>query len=280
MNTSWVPLGEDAAAYSALHEGIPPWLEGPLWSWIGAVVHFEMRYTDNRCELVLGRMDMALRLPHPITRAAFSGHGLEAVKLGNDSAVIVKMVDFLIMDNIAEGNPADNEWLEDLLHDSGSVWKVGQRNGVQGLERRVPLGVQVAADAIMTSGGSAGELLSQAWHAAFGQKPDPEKAYKKAIVAVEEAAASKVLPNNRRATLGTIVAAMRDQATWSLPLVEDRQPTKGTVLMMCQALWAGETGRHGGNGYRPSTREEAESAVLLAVPLVHLFLNDLVTRGS
>ena len=53
----------------------------------------------------------------------------------------------------------------------------------------------------MVTAGRAGQLLSEAWHSAFGANPDPEDAYEKAIKAVEEAAAQVVSPNNLKPLL-------------------------------------------------------------------------------
>jgi hypothetical protein len=168
--------------------------------------------------------------------------------------------------------------LEEILHAGGSEWTVGTRGENRGLEKRVPQGVADAVDSIIGTSASAGALLSEAWHAAYGRAPDPEEAYEKAIKAVEEAGAEVVLPMNSKATLGTMIAAVRDQGDWSLPL--ESKSALSAPLEMMKALWEGQESRHGGNGYRKPTPVEAEAAVLLAVPLVQFFSAGLLVRTT
>lgn len=181
--------------------------------------------------------------------------------------VILKLIDWAIMDTHANKVADKHDVAEQILRDGGSKWKVGTRNGVPGLETRVPQGVQDTADAVMSSSASAGSILSEAWHAAYGINPDTEDAYEKAIKAVEEAGAHVVSPLNTKTTLGTMLRDMNTQKDWKLdlPTTDADVPVK-----MAEALWVGQESRHGGNGYRKPTQAEAEAAVLLAVPLVQL----------
>ena len=268
MTLEWVPLGEDELKYKALHEDIPAWLVRPLWTWISEVTWFEQRFTAPRCREIFERLDLALRQPHSATDAVFSMHGLDFLKNNFDAEYILKIVDFLVVDNLTWGNPADNEDLEALLSQAGSAWRVGQRRGNAGLERRVPLGVQEAAEGVMQSAADAGARLSEAWHAVFGRTPDPDKAYKMAIVAIEESMLHKVTSRDLQGTLGKATTTLFQQGDWSLPILDD--PTKSAydvVYKMCRAILNGEEGRHGGNNYRKPTQQEAETAVMLAVPL-------------
>jgi len=278
MSSNWVPMDEDPTDYGTLHEGIPAWIAPQLWNWISVVTNA----TDPRSHTFTStfqRMDLALRFSSSLYEHVTSMHGLGMIRNNFSAPDIFKIVDFLVADNDSHDRAVQNRHLEELLRDGGSAWRVGTRAGHAGLERRVPVGVQEAAEHIMDSSELAGRILSEAWHAAFGHNPDPEKAYKKAIVAVEEAAAEKVIPNNKTATLGSILKAMKDQKNWSLPLLENPAvPSKDVAIQMAQALWSGETGRHGGNGYRASNQEEAEAAVLLAVPLVYFFTRETVAR--
>lgn len=165
--------------------------------------------------------------------------------------------------------------MEAILTRGSSMWTVGRRDGNPGLVRRVPEGVQVGAEAVIAAGGSAGALLGQAWASLYGRSQDAEEAYEKAIKAVEEAGAHIVSPNNRRATLGTMIADMRNQGDWKLPLDSAQA---GVILQMAEALWQGQQSRHGGNGYRQPSIEEAEAAVMLAVPLVQWFTSGAIDR--
>jgi nitrous oxide reductase accessory protein NosL len=127
----------------------------------------------------------------------------------------------------------------------------------------------------MSGSHSAGTILSEAWHAAFGRNPDAEEAYEKAIKAVEEAGAHVVAPSNKKSTLGTMIRDMKAQVDWKLDLPT---PDADVPIKMAEALWVGQESRHGGNGYRKPTQTEAEAAVLLAVPLVQWFSSGAIAR--
>lgn len=204
-----------------------------------------------------------------------------ALQIRKDDGLTLSVADFLVAKLSSTSHEVWNEDLEELLSNAGSAWRVGRRLEFAGLERRVPTAVQAASDAVIASAGGAGELLSDAWHAAYGMNPDPEKAYSKAIKAVEEAAKPLVSPKDSIATLGKMVSAMRDQKDWALPLRDDeKNPSSDTVVKMMRSLHSGQQQRHGGSGDRPSTQEEAEAALFLAVPLVQFFHAGLVARRS
>lgn len=272
---SWTPLGVAPAAHRSLVDGVPSWMRSSLRSWfVDAFPLYDYRgsHTDagvNR----LRRFDLAYR-QKPIADLLKPNGAARTFDSLNES-VVLALIDWVIMDTNS-GRPAENHTrLDEILRDGGSKWKVGVRNGVPGLEARVPQGVQDSAEAIMSSKGSAGTLLSEAWHAAFGVSPDTEEAYEKAIKAVEEAGASVVSPKNGKATLGTMIRDMKAQGDWKLdlPTADADVPVK-----MAEALWVGQESRHGGNGYRKPTQAEAEAAVLLAVPLVQWFAAGALAR--
>lgn len=109
--------------------------------------------------------------------------------------------------------------------------------------------------------------------------PNPEEAYEKAIKSVEEAGAHVVSPENTGTTLGTMCRDVETQRSWRLPLDEiARNPSNDAAVKMARALWSGQESRHGGNGYRKPTMEEAEAAVLLAVPLVQWSTSGVLAR--
>jgi hypothetical protein len=210
-------------------------------------------------------------------------YGPENLFDGLDDDVVFNMLDWTVYDNASQsGRGHHNEDLEKILQAGGSMWRVGHRDGVPGLERRVPEGVQSAAEAVMAVPGNAGSLLSEAWHAVFGINPDYEKGYSKSIKAVEAAAVPVVSPTHAHATLGTVVSQLRSQGDWKLTISREHADasTQQVIWRMAQALWTGQNDRHAGQtGYTPSTRAEAEAAVLLAVPLVQWFSSGAVARA-
>jgi len=199
-----------------------------------------------------------------------------------DANMVLRILDWAVYDNEGKytGREA-NEKLENILSSGGSLWKVGERQGVAGLERRVPQGVQDLAEAAMNRPGDAGRLLSEAWHAVYGINPKPDEGYRKSIEAVEAVVLPLVAANDDTAQLGKAIGQMRAEGDWRMPFVKEHKdnPSQVVVLGMMQALWSGHSDRHPGTpNYIQSTQEAAEAAVSLAVTLVSLFANGGIAR--
>lgn len=278
--TKWRSRHADPLELEALHEGVPEWMQRPLAQWLMAVTR--KRVLDEWANWVhvpdvdlLQEYEIATRSRQSLI-ATFKDKDIPGLwaALGTDG--ILDFVDFLLFKQGKRGYEGEGsiKALEKILTDSGSAWTVGERNDHVSLEKRVPEGVATAVAGIVTLGSTAGELLAEAWHAAFGRSPDPEEAYEKAIKAVEAAGAALVAPKNAKATLGTMIRDMKAQGDWKLPLPTSVEP----LLPMAEALWTGQASRHGGGAYRKPSQGEAESAVLLAVALVQFFSSGAAAR--
>lgn len=282
----WRPLGfdgDEAATYDALHDGVPAWMAESFWQWMRQQFIRRVRgsgYNSNTYE----RFNASLLLDAERVcrvRVGYTGdgfyEGLSAVRQKlTQTGTELRFADFFL----ARG-ASSVDGLDRLLHEAGSAWKVGERAGKPGLVRRVPLGVQTNADAVMASSGSAGVKLAQAWERAFGVDPDPTGAYALAVRAVEDAAIPVVVPKQAGASLGHVIGQLAKDGDWSLPLTrEDESATTASiVLAQCRALWKGHHDRHGGSGGPGAVgQEEAEAAVSLAVPLVQWFASGMVVR--
>lgn len=269
---TWTPFGSTPESHPALVDGVPAWLDGPLRDWfIGEFETGDWRGTDRRVDR-MRRFDLDARSDPYMDK--LKHWGASQLWSGFGAGEKLRMLDWLIRDNVRHGEDGNDE-LEEILRDGGSKWKVGVRAAQAGLEERVAAGVVAAAEWAIAQSGSAGTILSEAWHALFGLSPDYEEAYEKAIKAVEEAGVHLVTPNNLKATLGTMIRDMKAQKDWKLDL-----PTSDAdvPIKMAEALWVGQESRHGGNGYRKPTQAEAEAAVLLAVPLVQWFSSGMLAR--
>ena len=294
-NDFWRPLGvdseDDVAGYDALHDGVPAWLDAAYWAWVRGSLTIYGRFSNGRGRVAMLAADLAeqlcqsLRIALPNLRATVSyEHGER--QLASAESVLrqhphsLQVADYLL----AHGGHGAAYTLEELLERGKSAWTVGTRSGRPGLVRRVPFGVQVAADSVIARAGRAGVRLAKAWEQLYGLASNPSEAYRLAIIAVEDAAIPIVSPTNSSATLGTVLRQLVDQGDWSLPM--DREHTKtpsGEVLMsMMRMLWHGQHDRHGGQPSAPGnvSIEEATVAVGLAVTLVQWFDAGLVRRPN
>lgn len=296
IDRTWRPLSvdndESIAKYDALHEGIPGWMKKRFWDWVESSffekeededgVLMDLRWESDLDRALLDDLEMVLQIPIP--EISFGLSDEYAVTLLMSSLKIdsrgLDIADYLL----SHGGHGDPETLKALLEQSKSAWTVGERLGHPGLIRRVPEGVQIAADQVMETAGDAGIKLAQAWEALYGLHPDPAKAYSLAIKSVEDAAIPVVSPRNSQATLGTVIRDIRSQGDWNLPMARtgNRAPSGEVLLGMMQMLWTGQHDRHGGNfKLPPLTHGEAVVAVSLAVTLVHWFTTDrLVERAQ
>jgi hypothetical protein len=91
-----------------------------------------------------------------------------------------------------------------------------------------------------------------------------------------------VSPNNSRATLGTVISQIGDQAGWRLPMERehDMASSREVLITMLRMLWHGQHDRHGGQPSAPGnvSVDEAKVAVSVAVTLVHWFDAGLIER--
>lgn len=293
---TWRPLGVDTqdqiAEYDALHDGVPVWLATPLWEWIKDTITVRRRYSDGSGNFLMVRevlaenMCQTLRIGLPPIRMDKNGRseGQAQLKLVMQQLTkegrALQIADYLL----SHADPVDGEALEAALVRSKSAWTAGERTGRPGLVRRVPLGVQVAADSVMARAGRAGIRLAKAWEELYGIEPNPSLAYGMAIKAVEDAAVPVVSPTNEKATLGTVLARVEQQADWRLPLEREhaRAPSRDVLVGMLRLLWHGQHDRHGGQPSGPGgvSVEEAIVAVSLAISLVNLFDAGLVNRWN
>jgi hypothetical protein len=281
---NWRSRGADPAEIDTLYAGVPAWLERDLIGWARVVSSEEYRdeWDNSRrrpSARIMSDYETATRRKVSLVDKFVTG-GVPHVFGQMLVDEFLDFVDFLVFVASQRSN-ADQVLaaLETILDKSGSEWSVGERDGLASLVKRVPEGVAIAVKETIRSRGLAGQLLGEAWHAAFGRDPDTEEAYEKAIKAVEEAGVQVVLPKNPKATLGTMAQTLEDQSSWKLSLVEDPvHASSDVVAKMSRALWSGQESRHGGNGYRKPTQEEAEAAVMLAVPLVQFFTSGAIAR--
>ena len=298
----WRPLGvesdEEVSTYDALHDGLTPWMTAAFWTWIRAAIAKEGRYQagtsyNPRVERfpyldveLAERMCQILRIPLANLRgdqtlpSTGSSRLSDALSFLKKHPAPLQIADYLL----AHGGHGSVEELESILSRSKSAWTVGTRSGKPALVRRVPFGVQLAANDVMSRSGRAGARLARAWEELYGLSPNPSESYRLAILAVEDAAIPVVSPTNLSATLGTVLKQIEDQKDWKLPMVREHSgaPSTEVVVAMLRMLWHGQHDRHGGQPSAPGdvSLEEAQVAVSISVTLVNLFEGGLVQRST
>lgn len=283
---AWLPLSkrhdhEAAKEYDALHEGVPEWLAAPVAQWVFDVFS-SMQYDDDfshKLDVIHGMLRRPMAQTNNRVRDSIT-------ELGNAAA----NGDLDVLDAVVWTTQLSREgWnlrerLDLLLLVHGSAWTVGENGAEQPcLLRRVDETVTSAAKAEMEREGNAARHLHRAWHRIYGRNPDAGGAYREAVRAVEAAAKPIIAPQASSATLGTMLADLRNKPDkWSVALNEGgRAPGVSLLIEMCGGLWKSQFDRHGTDDESiplDVSPGEAEAAVHLAVTLVHWFRSGAVTR--
>jgi hypothetical protein len=280
MMEQWVPFGleeDEVADYEVLVDGVPPWLREPLVGWIDSYLSASGWYDTAKClDVQLNtRVQLGVSAGSSITDSATTLKRIRSLA----PLELLRIVDYVVSEaayNI-ESKPALD--LDDLLDAGRSKWTVGKRGGRIGLVERVAEGVQSSVEGVIASAGSSGRILARAWSHVHGFQPNDSGGYADAVRAVEIAAIDLVQPNNKNATLGSVVNQMRDQGDWRLPLREHQYaPSSELILNSARTLWHGHRDRHGSVDYSDVTHDEARAAVALAATLVEWFTSGAVAR--
>lgn len=285
----WMPLSQrsgESPGQLGPHEGVPDWLVHSLSDWCDRRFWRRADLGYARDKERLNRVERRLKLKLPT--GSFESR-LEALMrtVHEDPVLFIDLVELLLSE--IEPNRYSDEYkdaahLARCLAEAGSVWRVAERDQAFTLERRLDEEVAQAVEQVLQVPDRPGQLLRRAWQAVYGRRKEASTAYREAVRAVEAAAKPAVLPNDRVATLGKMIKAIRDAPQkWEFVLQARAGDSVGMVLATMELLWTAQLDRHGTDD--PSTPLavsdlEAESAVHLAVTLVHWFRIEAFRRRS
>jgi hypothetical protein len=263
----WRPptkVGVYDESLDTLHEGVPGWLTASIKNWLEPYLWSNGAPATR----VIRGMEVANRWQ--LNPDDYEAIGQINALIGHGAEQAVNAIGY-VLSRTGTGNAglASVAALSQLLSDGGSVWEITRLDEMFVLTRR-DLGLAKEAISEMKSYSErAHDFLVASWTAVASRSPDPNRAYDKAIKAVEVAAQPVILPNEPTATLGKINAAIRAKPTkW--------QTTPGTsmevIVGMSDGIWTNHL-RHGTDP-RPRTDhtpEEADVALHVAIALVRLF---------
>ncbi len=298
---AWRPLfdrdNEEQTEFDVLHEGIPHWLDGSLWRWV-------IDRGSEGAPSIITRLERRLHmtLAEPGDRRLGTSHTAPSElldrywALADDNRRLV-MIDALLADlQIRAKAAADSrdrstmmqfvgaaDRLQAMLAEGGSAWGVHTAPPAWGLTRRVGEATQALVERISRPDTDAARKIRAAWHACYRHDPDPDAAYRQAVLAVEAVTIPVTIPGSTRASLGGVSAHIRDTLPrWSVAGLEAKEIASGQTLYdMVRTLWHNQE-RHA----RPDgsivdvSQAEAEAAVSLAVTLVHWFTSGLVKKSD
>lgn len=297
---SWVPFGMEEGKPSVLVDGVPDYMKKSLVDWMmqaelllccgGTSIYGEKWLDeDTRYELIK-EFDRRTRQESHLCDDTTNKYFEENM---NADLIGLQYTDYLLMkldEDMRDEQcifPSSEEFhshiqnLDTILEESGSKWKVGERNSICGLEERVDPAMQQMVDNAMDSSSGYGQQLSEAWHYMFGREPNYSAAYAAAIKAVESIALPMVEPNNKDSTLSKASRVMRDQH-WEFQIEarEENNVPGGVIQLLMSGLMNSQPDRHGGPDSGVVSKEKTQVAVYSAVFLIQCFKAGLVRRPA
>ena len=296
MATDWKPLsvreGRRKDDYDGPFDGVPEWLFAELWGWIDAQypvsqAGFPRPAAIGEYRAIASMLRLSLDSPaDPILDSAMDlQRALYRVAQASPETLLDVADYWLRTADRERPGPAHHPHvysLNAILASSGSIYRVMTDSTPPYLDRRVAPEIQQVVGQL-SARGRAGEHVGLAWKALYGRKPDPSAGYREAIKAVEAAAIPIISPANDRATLGTVIADIRNAPDkWEVTLHSTTPEGQLPVIQgMLELLWNGQSDRHGTpdpNAPLSVTQEQAEAALHLALTLVQFFTAGAVRR--
>lgn len=271
--------GEPDPRFDEPSEGLPPWLKGPVLEWMRNA--FQAGGWDHEEALQAIQLDFRLERPLGFEVNGTPGDDLLRRAATSDEFAL-DVLDWMVHNHryFSAGHQSEG-WVGELgrlLTQGGSAWEVITVDYMSHrLTRRAVGPVVEIMEQTAPEATRAHNHLSAAWAKLMGRNPDPSGAYREAVRAVEAVAKPVISPNNDLATLGQMIAAMRDKADkWSTIL-----GTTDDVRAQMEAVWKGQLDRHGTDDEDVPlhvSQEEADAAFSTCLNLVRLFVGSHVKR--
>jgi hypothetical protein len=259
-------------------EGLPPWLKGHVLEWVDTA--FLPGGYENEEALRALQLDFRLERPLGADGATPRNDLIKRMYVNDEFALDV--LDWMVHNHryFSSGHQSE-EWVGELgllLNQGGSAWEVITVGYMSHrLTRRAVGPVVEVLEQTATEATRAHMHLSEAWSKLMGREPDPSGAYREAVRAVEAVAKPVILPDNDRATLGQMIAAMREKPekwTTTIGTVDD-------VRAQMEAVWTGQLDRHGTDDEAVPlnvSQAEADAAFSTCLNLVRLYAGGHVVR--
>lgn len=277
---AWVPLSVRTGARQpfAPVEGVPGFLWNYLRNWIKDAIRDDAQ-TGIDIDLTL-RLNVQRFINGYPTVGDVVAAALE--KPLRNQVALLDVIDWLL-----HRGKGSAETLERLLATAGHVLRVSPDG--DGLVQRLDPSAWALYQHATRPQDAASDHMHEAWTLTFGQHPKPGQGWGEAVKAVECLLKPVVSPNDSKATLGKMTAAIRnghDKWTCALPSrdlkVNGHQAVKPglEVLTDCLATIGYQPGRHGGDDTGQVEQVTAESMVLLATTVLGWLRNGVLSLAD
>lgn len=277
---AWVPLSVRTGARQpfAPVEGVPGFLWNYLRNWIKDAIRDDAQTGID--------IDLTLRLNAQRFINGYPTVG-DAVAAALEKPLRNQVALLDVIDWLLHRGKGSAETLERLLATAGHVLRVSPDG--DGLVQRLDPSAWALYQHATRPQDAASDHMHEAWTLTFGQHPKPGQGWGEAVKAIECLLKPVVSPNDSKATLGKMTAAIRnghDKWTCALPSrdlkVNGHQTVKPglEVLTDCLATIGYQPGRHGGDDTGQVEQVTAESMVLLATTVLGWLRNGVLSLAD
>jgi hypothetical protein len=274
--------GIDDVRFDEPSEGLPAWLQGPVFDWVNR----SLRRNDGGVKTeALTALQLAFRLEPPLDERLDKRYALNDLlaRMRRDEVFALDVIDWMLHHHrLVNTNPYGaqrwSESLSEVLREGGSIWEVLADDDHYRLSHRTVGPVVEVLEHTATEATRAHHHLATAWSKLAGRNPDPSGAYREAVRAVEAVAKPIILPANDRATLGQMIAALREKPEkWTVTI-----GSVGDIRAQMEAVWRGQLDRHGTDDATVPLNvspEEADAAFSNCLNLTRWFAGGHIVRA-
>lgn len=259
---NWTPRSERLGTRipDGPYHGVPEHLDGPLRAWL----HSRFDAMDDE-EEVATLLAVRLRV---ILKDSPYATSYQLVEQTTDADDLLDLVEGTLQVPIAFGleREASASSLQRLLLAAGSAYRVS-KGGL--LVERVGAEAQANFAAATSVSDETTAQLLEAWAKAYGRAPDPSDAWDHSIKVIESILGPVIEPSNAKATLGSIITRLEQDAGSKFRSVFPGPLGGGSIKELASTLrliWPNPD-RHASGGSRQPSLAEARAVVNLTVSL-------------
>lgn len=208
----------------------------------------------------------------PITGFYEFLYSLEELAPEQDEQILQEIVDYILFNTTDIGVVNAFNRYAALSHLN---WQASPAPPYQLMHRVLPEVQRNYLELLGRADAAASQCLSVAWNAAYSSAPDPEKAWRESIRAVETLLAPVVTPTAKKATLGSMKSTLRDgiqKGKWVCLIPADSAENSCAKFLKLLEMMEYEPGRHDASK-DGTTVEAARTQVQLALTICQILMD-------
>ena len=260
--------GKRPQSFLELEEGVPDYMFPVLRKWLQQTSLFIWQVSAAGGDYYLTPAGEELLL---VLKMSASSMPELWQKFWDDRDLVLDALDYVLAASISEPFSVYDvhaHELERILQKGRSAWMVGPK--MDELIERLPEETKTALVEATSAGDAPAQHLADAWQNGWSRTPNATSSYHSGIMAIESAMRSIVSPDHPKATLGTMLRAVKDKPSkWQTRFDGDNAAGVVGLEQVLRAVWEAHV-RHGEDEYASVTIEQARDVCHVALLVVNL----------